>query len=109
MSRLTERNEYQVALCIRNGCYDCLDKDSCIECDMNRAILNKLAHYEDLEEQGRLLILPCEVGEKAWYISSEKTVRWLIFDYEWLGYYKPEELFATKEEAELKLKELKGE
>lgn len=70
--------------------------------------MNKLAHYEDLEEQGRLIELPCKVGEKAWYIKG-KSVHWLIFDYEWLGYYKPEELFATKEEAEKALAELKGE
>ena len=31
-----------------------------------RAVLKKLAAYEDLEEQGLLVRLPCKVGDKAW-------------------------------------------
>lgn len=30
------------------------------------AILKKLAGYEDLEEQGRLVKLPCKVGDTVW-------------------------------------------
>lgn len=30
------------------------------------AILKKLAEYEDLEEQGRLLKLPCKMGDTVW-------------------------------------------
>lgn len=69
--------------------------------------IKELQHYKDLEEQGRLITLPCKVGEEAWCIKNE-TVQSLIFDFEWLGYYDPEELFATEEEAEAKLAELKG-
>lgn len=29
-------------------------------------VAEKLKYYEDLEEQGRLLILPCKVGDKVW-------------------------------------------
>ena len=29
-------------------------------------VLQKLADYEDLEEQGRLVILPCKVGDTVW-------------------------------------------
>ena len=31
-----------------------------------REVLKKLAAYEDLEEQGLLVRLPCKVGDKAW-------------------------------------------
>lgn len=40
-------------------------------CEMNshhcRMILEKLADYEDLEEQGLLVRLPCKVGDMLWY------------------------------------------
>lgn len=32
-------------------------------------VLNKLAHYEDLEEAGRLIELPCAVGDTVWAIT----------------------------------------
>ncbi len=31
---------------------------------------NKLGEYEDLEEQGKLLKLPCAVGNDVWYFSE---------------------------------------
>ena len=34
-------------------------------------ILRKLAHYEDLEEQGRLIELPRAVGDTVYLISSQ--------------------------------------
>lgn len=36
-----------------------------------RALFEKLAEYEDLEEQGKLLKLPCVVGDDVWYISEK--------------------------------------
>lgn len=42
--------------------------------DMNaenvRFATEKLADYEDAEEQGLLLKLPCKVGDKAWYVRN---------------------------------------
>lgn len=35
-----------------------------------REIINKLADYEDMEEQGRLIELPCNVGDRVWYIDK---------------------------------------
>lgn len=32
-------------------------------------MLDKLAAYEDAEEQGRLVILPCKVGETVYYLN----------------------------------------
>lgn len=38
-----------------------------IEWENNRHnVLQKLADYEDLEEQGRLIKLPCKVGDTVW-------------------------------------------
>lgn len=34
-------------------------------------ILTKLADYEDLEEQGRLLVLPCKIGDRLYWIDEE--------------------------------------
>ena len=36
-----------------------------------REVLNKLAEYEDLEEQGKLLELPCAVGDTVYYSDNE--------------------------------------
>ena len=35
-----------------------------------REILNKLAAYEDLEEQGKLLKLPCAVGDTVYEVQD---------------------------------------
>lgn len=37
-------------------------------------VLTKLADYEDLEEQGRLLKLPCKVGNTVWVIATPLSV-----------------------------------
>ena len=39
-----------------------------------RKVLRKLAEYEDLEEQGLLLRLPCKVGDTVWVITSPFNV-----------------------------------
>lgn len=56
MSRLTTRNEYMQALCADNGTKECLDINDCILCKRYKDMLYKLSHYEDLEEQGRLIV-----------------------------------------------------
>lgn len=44
----------------------------------------KLAEYEDLEEQGLLLRLPCKVGDTVWFVGnkfvSDYEVRRFIID-----------------------------
>ena len=45
-----------------------------------RAILKKLADYEDAEEQGLLLRLPCGIGTDIYYIPSEKNFRLNLLD-----------------------------
>lgn len=39
----------------------------------NRIAIAKLATYEDAEEQGRLVILPCKVGD-ALFVTDEGTI-----------------------------------
>ena len=48
--------------------YEC---DSCDKpIDWKNDCVNKLAEYETAEEEGRLVVLPCEV---AWYIVNKGT------------------------------------
>ena len=57
----------------------------------------KLAHYEDLEEQGRLVELPCKIGDTVWLLKLKckhagiKNTPWKSCD-------------TTREEAEAALK-----
>lgn len=77
----------------------------------------KLKHYEDLEEQGRLIELPCALNSKL-YFFGEKTDGTKVVDsitlstYDHcinIGQHIGHGFYLTKEEAEAKLKELKNE
>lgn len=67
MERLTERDEKGFAHLITrcaDGCkYGSIDTCN-HECDKD--FIEKLAEYEDLEEQGLLLRLPCKIGDTIW-------------------------------------------
>lgn len=83
----------------------------------------KLADYEDLEEQGRLLKLPCKIGDTVWNYSCfglrDYKVTYMGFDKNGLLYFDCEsgitysfrcylkdfkdKIFLTKSEAEAKL------
>lgn len=100
-----------------------------------RKILNlatKLKEYEDLEEQGRLIKLPCKVGDIVYEANADRNIvsefevisiviysysiqfNWQLID----GIYKNvvgfsdfdigKTVFLTKSEAEAKLEELRG-
>lgn len=89
-------------------------------------VINKLAEYEDLEEQGLLLRLPCTIGTTVYAVVREcegdsfecyhtcDTCTWsdthikeVIFDIEYIGDVG-NWIFLTKEEAEQALAEMKG-
>jgi hypothetical protein len=36
--------------------------------------IDKLAAYEDAEEQGRLVILPCKVGDTVYYLTGNPSL-----------------------------------
>lgn len=39
-------------------------------------VCEKLAHYEDLEEAGRLVVLPCKVGDTVYQILQKGSGHW---------------------------------
>lgn len=41
-----------------------------------RMVLRKLAEYEDLEEQGLLLKLPCAIGSTIYQIAKVRSIHW---------------------------------
>lgn len=86
----------------------------------------KLAHYEDLEEQGLLLKLPCKVGDGVYYVYTKcnadgtecykhcDNCAWfstgierVCFDLDMLCGFG-DFYFLTKEEAKKALAEMKG-
>lgn len=134
MERLTERyKDHIVNTVLIRECGDKLCKDICndIKCDCSKCelekALDKLATYEDLEEQGLLVRLPCKVGEKLWCIvnSAIRELRVYRFDmpafgttdivFRYADGFKLERfvgeigktVFLTREEAEKKLEEMK--
>ena len=73
--------------------------------------LRKLKDYEDLEEQGRLIKLPCKVGDTVYLIKNSETIVERKADMMFIGVLWEEfgkEWFPTRDEAEAKLKELRG-
>lgn len=76
-------------------------------------VLERFKEYEDLEKQGRLVKLPCKVGTDIYYIlgipnETPCTIDSCVFelsDIQEIG----KSLFITREEAEAKLKEMKGD
>lgn len=79
----------------------------------------RLKYYEDLEEQGRLLVLPCKVGDTVYEIIEETVPNRYFYINEWkvqdvstqsIKYadewesYDYENLYFTREEAEAAMK-----
>lgn len=70
MERLTERDGFGNAEIIG---VDSADLQLNLEFDeLNKVtnVLNRLAEYEDLEEQGRIVRLPCAVGDEVYRVSK---------------------------------------
>lgn len=114
MERLTESNPSW----IDDELWERACEPDCEEID---AVYRKLKDYEDLEEQGLLLKLPCKVGDAVYEITGA-TVR--SYDWKYLTYENAyvhgtvfnlyriydigKTIFLTREEAEKKLEELRG-
>lgn len=128
MSRLTHRAEEDGVKAVWYG-----ERDVFLEGEIGYAEADKLAHYEDLEDEGRLIELPCAVGDTI-YIPNEifpaeieeirvtpqgTFVEYVQYD---KGYEETEvwdegsfciedigkTVFLTSEEAEAKLAEMEG-
>lgn len=78
MARLTERFSNGQAASYGCGSNCKYDHKYCREnlenCPAMEELLEKLAHYEDLEEAGRLVELPCKVGETVYCIVNKKIL-----------------------------------
>lgn len=79
----------------------------------NQQLIDKLAYYENLEEQGRLIKLPCKVGDTVYHVVQGRIVEVSNVDLFFLLLSVVENrfnnsVFLTKSEAEEKLKELRG-
>ena len=57
----------RLTICDGNEIYfNCEEKVDITEKEMKHLMLKRLARYEDAEEQGRLIVLPCKVGDTVW-------------------------------------------
>ena len=123
MKRLTERIkrlQKDDLIVYTNGKYEDTIPAEMTNDDI-RAVLKKLAAYEDLEEQGLIVRLPCPIGTTVWDIcgmdirenvlsgiecgKDGKQFLWANDD-EWLGELN-DLAFLTREEAEKELEEMK--
>lgn len=78
-----------------------------------RKVYFKLKEYEDLEEQGRLIKLPCKVGDTVYHVVQGRIVEVSNVDLFFLLLSVVDNrfnnsVFLIKSEAEAKLKELRG-
>ena len=127
MERLTKKNDsggYYYPKCFEK-CNGLGASSKCDNCEIMTSVCEKLGEFEDLEEQGLLLRLPCKVGTKvyainiiidygeigdaatySYYINEREFQIYMMMDYEKLVFGKT--LFLTRAEAEVKLKELRG-
>ena len=90
--------------------------------EKTRMILEKLSAYEDAEEQGLLLRLPCIVGTIVYVLQSDRIIKVIITRYDcfkdgsiWFCFNHgcgksiaefDKTVFLTREEAEARLREL---
>lgn len=123
MERLTGQGYTGKAIIKRDNFYGLSNKDfTCYDgeegLDLLQKIFDKLAKYEDLEEEGLLLHLPCKIGTTVYHLVKSLSygeigdkpevnyriseVNFNLFMFNFIG----ESIFLTKEEAEQKLKEL---
>ena len=67
MKRLTKRYASHIAVV----CDNCKEKGShCNESACRDVMLNRLAEYEDMQEQGLLVRLPCKVGDSFFSVRK---------------------------------------
>ena len=107
MERLTESNPSW----IDDELWESACEPDCEEID---AVYRKLKEYEDLDEQGRLIKLPCKVGDTVYHVVQGRIVEVSNVDLFFLLLSVVENrfnnsVFLTKSEAEAKLEELRGQ
>lgn len=79
LDRLTKRSNETVhengVCCTHFGSAECnaVYANCADNCIWEETVWAKLAYYEDLEEQGRLVILPCKVGDTVYFRTYAKN------------------------------------
>ena len=114
MKRLTRTYEEnnQKYVCIGVCGEKCIEGNEwCPDCEPFVNVMKKLAEYEDAEEQGLLLRLPCKVGQTIYYILGIPTktpciIEETVFDLSDIDKIG-KTFFLTKEEAEQALAKMK--
>ncbi len=91
MKRLTARKGNEVYV-------ECGDRIDITPQETNKMVIERLAAYEDAEEQGRLVVLPCKVGDLVWSADFDGayTFKFEIRHLPRIG----KDIFLTREEAE---------
>lgn len=136
MERLTKKNDsggYYYPKCFEK-CNGLGASSECDDCEIMTSVCEKLGDYEDLDEQGRLIKLPCKVGDVVYFVHHDRIISSEVFSAKYHaeaenhGVFIRERLtidvegvsaeidfsdigkrvFLTKSEAEEKLKELRG-
>ena len=124
MERLTERtadgilvkeNYEKESLKTLYSCYGEKPNSHYSNCGEGYCAMEKLADYEDLEEQGRLIKLPCkdvyfivDANNPKYALVMRRSVREIaIYEIESIDKENCK-YFSTEEKAEAKLKELRG-
>nr|DAU18583.1 MAG TPA: mHsp60, mHsp10, Mitochondrial, Chaperonin, Complex, Symmetric [Caudoviricetes sp.] len=137
MERLTNRDYGENSCAVYTSYCDACHNSDC-HCGLVEDMIEKLADYEDLEEQGRLIKLPCKVGDTVYVngvlgCGEAERYRVIRVDYHStlgtgrnefyieallcadpdssIAFYDKQfgkTVFLTKSEAEAKLKELRG-
>ena len=66
--------------------YDTFDQIDIVGNEYSKAnyekLLVKLGEYEDLEEQGLLLKLPCKIGDTVYYIEDGEICELVVYSYD---------------------------
>lgn len=76
MERLTNKNDsggHYYPKCFEK-CNGLGASSKCDNCEIMTSVCENLGDYEDLEEQGRLVKLPCKVGDTVWVVTSPFNV-----------------------------------
>jgi len=118
--RLTERYIDEIEV---KACMTC-ETPTCDGCGMKKEILNRLAELETKIEAGKLVELPCKVGDivyrvRAYHKKKYEIIERICFSITYRGNNSWEifsttddmlgvSVFLTREAAEARLKELEG-
>ena len=85
MERLTDKNaagNYFYPKCFEK-CDGLGASSKCDNCEIMTSICEKLGKYEDSEEQGRLFILPCKVGDTVYLVDRDENNKFKVYEGKW--------------------------